>query len=91
MTKIIPNLAENSLNLNKKNENSSVNDSIIELNESKNGKGFQICKSLRSYPKGVFFMLGNEFCERFSYYGMQAILAIYLTTEHGLSERYILE
>ena len=96
MTKIIPNSAENSLNLNKNNENFSA-DSITESNEYEsinvyvngNKKGFQICKSLRSYPKGVFFMLGNEFCERFSYYGMQAILTIYLTTEHGLSERYI--
>uniref|UniRef100_A0AC35G8H5 Uncharacterized protein n=1 Tax=Panagrolaimus sp. PS1159 TaxID=55785 RepID=A0AC35G8H5_9BILA len=32
--------------------------------------------SLKSYPKGVFFMLGNEFCERFSFYGMRAVLII---------------
>jgi len=30
------------------------------------------------YPKSVFFIVGNEFCERFSYYGMKAILSIYL-------------
>ncbi|KAK9499518.1 hypothetical protein O3M35_002541 [Rhynocoris fuscipes] len=30
------------------------------------------------YPKHVFFILGNEFCERFSYYGMQTILFLYL-------------
>ena len=23
------------------------------------------------YPKAVFFIVGNEFCERFSYYGMR--------------------
>jgi len=23
------------------------------------------------YPKQVFFIIGNEFCERFSYYGMK--------------------
>jgi hypothetical protein len=46
-----------------------------------------ILESLCSYPKGVFFMLGNEFCERFSFYGMRAILIIYLTTEHHLSEK----
>ena len=28
----------------------------------------------------MFFILGNEFCERFSYYGMHAILVIYLVT-----------
>lgn len=46
-----------------------------------------IWQSIRSYPKGVFFMLGNEFCERFSFYGMRAILIIYLTTDHQLSEQ----
>ncbi|XP_014252305.1 peptide transporter family 1-like isoform X2 [Cimex lectularius] len=30
------------------------------------------------YPKAVFFIISNEFCERFSYYGMRAILALYL-------------
>jgi hypothetical protein len=30
------------------------------------------------YPKSVFFIIGNEFCERFSYYGMKAILSLYL-------------
>jgi len=30
------------------------------------------------YPKSVFFIVSNEFCERFSYYGMRTILAIYL-------------
>ncbi|XP_065160312.1 peptide transporter family 1-like isoform X2 [Atheta coriaria] len=31
------------------------------------------------YPKSVFFIVSNEFCERFSYYGMRTILSIYLT------------
>ncbi|XP_074032367.1 peptide transporter family 1 isoform X2 [Leptinotarsa decemlineata] len=31
------------------------------------------------YPKSVFFIICNEFCERFSYYGMSTILVIYLT------------
>lgn len=31
------------------------------------------------YPKSVFFIISNEFCERFSYYGMRTILVIYLT------------
>ncbi|KAK3710372.1 hypothetical protein QZH41_012301, partial [Actinostola sp. cb2023] len=31
------------------------------------------------YPMSVWFILGNEFCERFSYYGMHAILVMYLT------------
>lgn len=24
------------------------------------------------FPKSVFFIIGNEFCERFSYYGMRS-------------------
>lgn len=35
--------------------------------------------SKKPYPKSVFFIVGNEFCERFSYYGMRAILVFYLT------------
>lgn len=30
------------------------------------------------YPKAVGFIITNEFCERFSYYGMRAILSLYL-------------
>ncbi|XP_032228417.1 peptide transporter family 1 [Nematostella vectensis] len=35
--------------------------------------------SKTGYPISVWYILGNEFCERFSYYGMHAILVIYLT------------
>lgn len=31
------------------------------------------------YPKIVFLIIVNEFCERFSYYGLRTILFIYLT------------
>ncbi|KAL7030430.1 hypothetical protein ACKWTF_006656 [Chironomus riparius] len=31
------------------------------------------------YPFSVFFIISNEFCERFNYYGMRTILSIYLT------------
>ncbi|XP_076351092.1 solute carrier family 15 member 1-like [Tachypleus tridentatus] len=30
------------------------------------------------YPKSVFFIIGNEFCERFCFYGMKAVLTLYL-------------
>uniref|UniRef100_A0A0K0CVT7 MFS domain-containing protein n=1 Tax=Angiostrongylus cantonensis TaxID=6313 RepID=A0A0K0CVT7_ANGCA len=33
-------------------------------------------------------MLGNEFCERFSFYGMKAILTIYFIYEHGYSDSF---
>ena len=38
------------------------------------------------YPKSVWFIVGNEFCERFSYYGMKAVLAIYLKSKLHFSE-----
>jgi dipeptide/tripeptide permease len=31
------------------------------------------------YPKHVFLIISNELCERFSFYGLRAILYIYLT------------
>lgn len=39
-----------------------------------------LLRSLKNYPTSVFFILGNEFCERFSFYGMRAILTLYLVT-----------
>uniref|UniRef100_F7BLJ0 Uncharacterized protein n=1 Tax=Ciona intestinalis TaxID=7719 RepID=F7BLJ0_CIOIN len=30
------------------------------------------------FPKHVFFIIGNEFCERFSYYGMRTVLVLYV-------------
>jgi solute carrier family 15 oligopeptide transporter 1 len=38
------------------------------------------------YPKSVFFIIGNEFCERFSYYGMKSILSLYLKKKLHYSE-----
>ncbi|CAK6442764.1 unnamed protein product [Pipistrellus nathusii] len=31
------------------------------------------------YPLSIFFIVINEFCERFSYYGMKALLILYFT------------
>lgn len=47
-------------------------------------------KNVSRYPKAVFFILGNEFCERFSFYGMRALLVLYLIIEHQMSERRVL-
>jgi len=66
---------------------SDTNNSDKQLNNNGNNKEKGITESILSYPKGVFFMLGNEFCERFSFYGMRAILIIYLTTDYQLSEK----
>lgn len=42
----------------------------------------------RGWPRGIPFIIGNEACERFSYYGMKAILFVYLSqllVKHGLT------
>ncbi|KAJ2954424.1 hypothetical protein O0L34_g2692 [Tuta absoluta] len=38
------------------------------------------------YPKQVGFIVTNEFCERFSYYGMRTILSLYLSVKLGYSD-----
>ncbi|XP_068235050.1 solute carrier family 15 member 2 isoform X2 [Palaemon carinicauda] len=38
------------------------------------------------YPRSVFFIIGNELCERFSYYGMKTILTLYLKYQLLFSE-----
>lgn len=47
-----------------------------------------LVSKLRSYPPAVFLMLGNEFCERFSFYGMKAILTLYFIYEHRYTESF---
>uniref|UniRef100_H2Y7Q4 Major facilitator superfamily (MFS) profile domain-containing protein n=1 Tax=Ciona savignyi TaxID=51511 RepID=H2Y7Q4_CIOSA len=39
---------------------------------------FIIQETWNRYPKHIFFIVGNEFCERFSYYGMRSVLLLYL-------------
>uniref|UniRef100_A0A8C2EJH2 Solute carrier family 15 member 1a n=1 Tax=Cyprinus carpio TaxID=7962 RepID=A0A8C2EJH2_CYPCA len=47
-------------------------------------RGQEICRSINGkkvtccgYPISIFFIVVNEFCERFSYYGMRAVLVLY--------------
>ncbi|XP_056012764.1 solute carrier family 15 member 2-like isoform X2 [Ostrea edulis] len=59
-------------------------------NKKISGKAWGRVKNIvtrsQKYPSSVFFILGNEFCERFSYYGMRAVLILYLTKWLGFSE-----
>lgn len=41
--------------------------------EKKSKKSAECC----GYPISIFFIVVNEFCERFSYYGMRAVLVLY--------------
>ncbi|CAN5414006.1 hypothetical protein BH09MYX1_BH09MYX1_53780 [soil metagenome] len=36
-----------------------------------------------SHPIGLYFLFGTEMWERFSYYGMRALLVLYLVDHHG--------
>ncbi|KAL0113725.1 hypothetical protein PUN28_012687 [Cardiocondyla obscurior] len=38
------------------------------------------------YPKSVFFIISNEFCERFCFYGMRTVLSLYLYNMLNYSE-----
>ncbi|CAL1279374.1 unnamed protein product [Larinioides sclopetarius] len=40
----------------------------------------------KATPKGVYFLMGNEFCERFSFYGMRAVLTLFLVRQLDYSE-----
>ncbi|EYC03736.1 hypothetical protein Y032_0092g2595 [Ancylostoma ceylanicum] len=51
-------------------------------------KELGLISNLKSYPPAVFLMLGNEFCERFSFYGMKAILTLYFIYEHGYTDSF---
>ena len=37
------------------------------------------------WPQQIKYIVGNEACERFSYYGMKSILAGYITTRKTIS------
>ncbi|XP_010153334.1 PREDICTED: solute carrier family 15 member 1-like [Eurypyga helias] len=49
--------------------------SLCAKSDSK-GKSVSI-PSCFGYPLSIFFIIINEFCERFSYYGMRAVLVLY--------------
>ncbi|CAH1788218.1 unnamed protein product [Owenia fusiformis] len=50
------------------------------------GRVAKIFRNRSDYPTCVFLILGNEFCERFSYYGIRTILVIYLSQWLKFSE-----
>jgi dipeptide/tripeptide permease len=41
---------------------------------------------LFGFPRAVFFILGAELCERFSFYGLRAVLVVYLMEKLDFSE-----
>ncbi|XP_017869457.1 PREDICTED: peptide transporter family 1-like [Drosophila arizonae] len=57
-----------------------------ELTVSEKQQATKKKQELLEYPKSVAFIVSNEFCERFNYYGMRAILVFYLTQKLGYNE-----
>src|SRR5262245_23173739 len=48
--------------------------------------GNAITRFFTSHPKGFWFFFWGEFAERCSYYGMRAILVMYMAQQLGLGE-----
>jgi dipeptide/tripeptide permease len=64
------------------NEDEKINEKINVAIESKTDFEIEEKNSSKAddkYPKFIFLIILNEFCERFSFYGMRTILYIYLT------------
>lgn len=56
------------------------NDDVESVPSSRSSTSDNNAKPVKEkYPKIVFLIILNEFCERFSYYGLRTILFIYLT------------
>ena len=69
---------ENSHRMSTESDSSNGND-INNMNDQSNGK----------YPKYVFLIILNEFCERFSYYGIRTVMFIFLTSNFLLNEALV--
>jgi len=59
----------------KEDDNSSVEKRSIESMDVESKK------KKEGFPLQVGFILGNEFCERYSYYGMRTVLVLYLSSD----------
>ena len=67
-----------SINESKLDEDLSSND--LELKSTEENKEVEANDNVpKKYPKIVFLIILNEFCERFSYYGLRTVLFLYLT------------
>ncbi|CAK8674321.1 unnamed protein product [Clavelina lepadiformis] len=60
----------------RKSDGGSSNSSVVI--DDKSEEKLSCSEVWSQYPKHVTFIVGNEFCERFSYYGMRSVLLLYL-------------
>lgn len=56
-----------------------VKESAVELGDAETS-------TLSAFPGSIKYLIWNEFCERFCFYGMKTILALYLVQHLRLSE-----
>lgn len=49
-------------------------------------KGLTFFQSIRRFPPTIYFIISSEFCERFAYYGMRAILTFYFVYQLRMTE-----
>ncbi|XP_046387900.1 solute carrier family 15 member 2-like [Ischnura elegans] len=65
---------------------SAKDGTIMKYDKMKFEDGTESQKKPTKYPRSVFFIVSNEFCERFTFYGIRTILAIYLSNILSFSE-----
>lgn len=58
---------------------------VLQASSIKNSP-FVLDGCCNNYPWWVCFIIGNEFCERYAYYGMRAVLVLYLNQFIGFSK-----
>ncbi|CAI5982960.1 unnamed protein product [Closterium sp. NIES-64] len=68
----------------RKNSSASISIPSGDTSDARNGEAPTEQEAV--VPPTVKFIIGNEFCERFSFYGMRAILAMYLNERLKLSQ-----
>ncbi|CAK9798135.1 Peptide transporter family 1 [Anthophora quadrimaculata] len=62
--------------------------SINEIQDHpENGSSTEENQKKLKYPKSIFFIISNEFCERFSFYGMRTVLTLYLQNQLMYTEQ----
>lgn len=62
------------------------NNEMSQMVKRKSTDGNKDTEKPNEYPKSAFFVLGNEFSERFSFFGMRALLVLYFINIHHMSE-----
>ncbi|KRZ43355.1 Peptide transporter 3 [Trichinella pseudospiralis] len=76
---------EKHFNMSSLDGSGAVGEKVLEVSSKKQHEDTLI-SSLKRYPRSVFFCLVNEFAERFSFYGMRAVLILLLTNVYLLQD-----